>query len=176
MHYNKCCLIKKEINPFCFTNGRRLFPNDFHNYITCTVKCGDIPHFVKFILVYVRLLRHLIYICQKPKYPENEIRFWENYSFRNYNLLRSKLDRQSKNPFKWKDKPYTYRHCMKIVYGRWLVLIDHVFSHVQITKKDERMLIRLYQINMARATSGGITQYDWSVICRNACGRLRIFW
>ena len=55
----------------------------------------DIPHFVNFSLVYVRLWRHTLsnLWCQKPEYLEN----WErlSYSFWNCNSLRSKLDKRS---------------------------------------------------------------------------------
>ena len=90
---------KEEINTFCFTNGRCLFLNDLHgNYTTCTVKYTFhhiidgpslknflpiiwryIPHFVNYILVNIRLLRHTLYnlhICRKYKYLENDIRYW----------------------------------------------------------------------------------------------------
>ena len=70
-------LFDKEIKTFCFTYGWCLYPNDVHsNYIICTVECTfhisidviqslktfyllftarDIPYFVNFTLVYVRL-------------------------------------------------------------------------------------------------------------------------
>ena len=70
---------KEEINTFCFTNGRCVFPNDFHgNYNMYSrvhippdhrftkfenflpIICRDIPNFVNFISVYVRLSRHTL--------------------------------------------------------------------------------------------------------------------
>ena len=112
---------KEEINTFCFTNGKCLFPNDFHrNYMICTVKCTfhliidlqslrtfyllfaeiflifwiqwDIPH-----LVYVKLCRLTLsnlHIGQKPKYVENEVRYWETENAFQTHLLRSELDGQ----------------------------------------------------------------------------------
>ena len=84
---------------FCFTNGRCLFPNDLHgSYIICTVECTfhltkDVQSLKILYLLFAEIflilkilfqsmwdydvIRYLIYICQKPKYLENEIRFWE---------------------------------------------------------------------------------------------------
>ena len=49
---------EEEINTFCFTNGRWLFPNDLHgNYIICTVECIfhltiDVPSLKTFYLIF----------------------------------------------------------------------------------------------------------------------------
>ena len=62
---------KEEINTFCFTNDRGLFPNDLHgNYIICTAGCKfhltiDDTKFKNFLLIICRDIHHFCKIITR---------------------------------------------------------------------------------------------------------------
>ena len=74
---------KEEINTFCFTNGRCLFPNDLHgNYIICTVECTfhltiDVQSLKTFYLLFAEIFLILgivrkLYYCLQSLYLSSQ--------------------------------------------------------------------------------------------------------